>query len=182
MRCHAPRQIFSRRARSVLFTVVVISLISTVRSQPTSGADASSQVCDGDQCMPAVEVESVPDQAAADDPQVCHGGHCAVPGANDPRREGASEGGDLGGGAPAGSSTASAGGPGEAGAGGEASPALPRKEWSDEELLRQCLSQMDDPEMCQMMVKVILPAPCDLHRMASASVPCHLTPAGRGTG
>ena len=130
--------------------------------------------------MPAAEAGSVPDQEAADDPQVCHGGHCAVPEANDPPREGASEGGDVAGGAPAGSSTGSVGGPGEAGAGGEASPTVPRKEWSDEELLQQCLSQMDDPEMCQMMVKVSLPAPWDLHRTASGSMTCDLTPAGRG--
>ena len=159
MRCHPPRQMFSRRSRSALFTAVVLSLMFTGRSQPSSSADASSQVCAGDQCLPAAEAGSVPDQEAADDPQVCHGSQCAVPGANDPPREGASEGGDVAGGALAGSSTGSAEGPGEAGAGGEASPALPRKEWSDEELLQQCLSQMDDPEMCQMMVKVSLPAP-----------------------
>jgi hypothetical protein len=34
-----------------------------------------------------------------------------------------------------------------------------RKEWKDADLLRQCLSQMDDPEMCQMMIKVLLPRP-----------------------
>jgi len=125
----------------LLFHLVLVAGSHPGADQP----DEPKQVCSGERCLAGEAAGSGSGDTSEASP-VCEDQHCAARSVESPPA------GDAGGGMTGASS-----------GGGQQ-----RKEWKDADLLRQCLSQMDDPEMCQMMIKVLLPRPVAISGAAAA--------------
>ena len=139
----------------LLFHLVLVAGSHPGADQP----DEPKQVCSGERCLAGEAAGSGSGDTSEASP-VCEDQHCAARSVESPPA------GDAGGGMTGASS-----------GGGQQ-----RKEWKDADLLRQCLSQMDDPEMCQMMIKVLLPPPSGYLRRGRCRGGAALTRRAAGCG